>query len=80
MWINRRPRLSPTMYNNLRSFADFKADMHNVYIKVHKDPAQNRTKIPFIAIDDLIFSVLESWPYTWRASDLVEKERKAAQK
>ena len=39
MWINKRLRLSPTVYNSLRSFADFKADMHNVYIKAHKDPA-----------------------------------------
>lgn len=33
MWINRRPCLSPTIYNNLWRFEDFKVDMHNVYIK-----------------------------------------------
>lgn len=37
MWINRRPRLSPTMYNSLQSFADFKSDMHNIFIKARKD-------------------------------------------
>lgn len=41
MWINKRSHLSPTVYNSLRSFADFEADMKNVYIKVRKDPAQN---------------------------------------
>lgn len=37
MWINKRPYLSPTMYDSLRRFADFKKDMHNVYIKMWKD-------------------------------------------
>jgi len=40
MWINRRPCLSPTVYNSLQSFAYFKVNMHNVYIRVWKDPAQ----------------------------------------
>jgi len=41
MWINKRPHLSPIVYTSLQSFADFNADIHNVYIKVHKDPVQN---------------------------------------
>lgn len=80
MWINRRPRLSPTVYNSLWSFANFKVDMHNVYIKACKDLTQTWTKLPFIAIDDTIFSVLESWPPEWRAPDLVEKDKTTTQK
>ena len=38
MWINKWPCLSPMVYNSMWSFADFKADMHNVYIMVWKDP------------------------------------------
>ena len=68
------------MYNNLHSFADFRAEMHNVYIKALKDPAQTWTKLPFVTIDDAIFSVLESWPPGWRTLDLAEKDRIAAQK
>lgn len=37
MVINHKSQLSPTIYNNLQSFAKFKADMHNIYIMVHKD-------------------------------------------
>ena len=37
MWINRKPRLSPTVYNNLQSFVEFKADMHNIFIRARKD-------------------------------------------
>jgi len=75
MWINRRLHLSPTMYNITRSFADFKAYMHNLYIKVGKDPRQTWTKLSFITIDDAIFSILESWPTEWCILDVVEKDR-----
>lgn len=40
-WINRRPCLSPIVYNILKSMAEFKADMHNLYIWVHKNLAPN---------------------------------------
>lgn len=39
MWISRRPCLSPMVYNSLNSFAKFKANMHNIYIRVQKNPA-----------------------------------------
>lgn len=70
----------PTVHNNLRSFVDFKLDMHNVYIKACKDPMQQWTKLPFVVIDGAIFSVLESWPPKWRASDLVELDMTTTQK
>lgn len=78
MWINRWLHLSPTVHNSLQSFADFKANMHNVYIKAHKDPTLQWTKIPFIAIDDAIILVLESCPPEWRAPDLVELDKTTA--
>ena len=40
MEINRKSRLSPTVYNSLQSFAEFKADLHTIYIKVSKDPTK----------------------------------------
>lgn len=75
MWINRRPRLSPTMHNSLQSFADFKADMHNIYIRARKDPTKQWTKLPFVANDDAIFTILETWPPKWRTTYLVELEK-----
>jgi len=77
MWINQRPRLSPTMHNSLQSFADFKANMHNIYIKARKDPVKQWTKLPFVATDDAIFTVLETWPPKLHALDLVELENVA---
>ena len=62
MWINRRSCLSPTVHNDLQSFADFKVDMQNIYIRARKDLTQQWTKLPFIATDDMIYTVLETWP------------------
>lgn len=45
MWINKRPFLSPMMHNSLLSFAEFKADMHNIYNRVRRDLAQQWTKL-----------------------------------
>ena len=58
MWINRRPCLSPIEHNSLKSSSNFKANMHNIYIKARKDLVQQWTKIPFITIDDAIFLVV----------------------
>jgi len=74
MWINKRLRLSPTVYDSLQSFVDFKVDMHDVYIKVHKDTTQNWTKLPFIVIDDVVFTMLDSWPPEWHAPDLAARD------
>jgi len=40
MGINYKPRLSPTVYNSLQSFVEFKADLHSIYIRARKDPAK----------------------------------------
>lgn len=80
MWIKKRPHLSPTVYDNLWSFTDFKADMHNVYIKVRKYPTQIWTKLPFIMIDDAIYVVLNSWQPKWCTLDLEVRDKIVVQK
>lgn len=75
MWINRRPWLSPTVYNILQSFTKFKVDMHNIYIRARKDPMKQWTKLPFVAIGDAIFTILKTWPPEWHALDLAELEK-----
>ena len=80
MWINRWPHLSHTVHNSLQSFAYFKVDMHNIYIRARKDPTKQWKKLPFVATEDAIFIVLETWPSEWYAPDLVELEKAATQK
>ena len=41
MGINRKPWLSPTVYNSLQSFADIKSDFHHKYLRACKDLARN---------------------------------------
>lgn len=36
MEINRRPLLSPIVYNSLQSFAKFKADFYHVYVRAQE--------------------------------------------
>jgi len=60
MGINHKPWLSPTIYNSLQCFVDFKADLHSLYIRAHKDPAKQWRELPFVATDDVIFNVLET--------------------
>lgn len=70
MWINKRPHLSPIVYDSLQIFTYFKEDMHNVYIRVQKDPEKKWAKLPFIMIDENVFVMLDSWTPEWCASDL----------
>ena len=58
---------------------EFKADMHNLYIRAPKGPAQKWVKLLFIATDDAIFVIMESWPSEWRAPDLAAMEKIATQ-
>jgi len=72
----------PMVYNSLQSFSEFKADFHHVYIRARKDLAKMWHELPYLAIDDVIFAVLESWPPEWHApaSSVVEAEKSATQR
>ena len=78
MGINRKPQLSPIVYNSLQSFVEFKLDFHNIYIRACKDLAKKWSKLPFIAIDDVIFDVLETWLPEWRTLDITVVEKSVA--
>jgi len=43
---------------------------------VCKDPANKWSELPFVAIDDVIFNVLETWLPEWRTPDIAEKKKK----
>lgn len=54
--------------------------MHNIYIRVRKDPAKQWTNLLFVAMDETTFIVLETWPPESCTPDLIELEKVAAQK
>lgn len=79
MGINCKLQFTPTVYNSLQSFADFKVDFHRIYIRVHKDPTKKWNELPYMAMDDVIFDVLEALPSEWHTPSIfVMEERKSA--
>lgn len=80
MGIDHKLQLSPTIYNNLQNFAEFKADIHSINIKARKDLVKQWRKLPFVATNDAIFNVLETWPPKWCAPNIVEIEKLMAQR
>ena len=81
MGINRKPRLSPTIYTSLQSFTEFKADFHHVFIMARKDPTKTWNNLPYLETYDVIFEVLECWPPEWHAAigSVVEIDKSVAQ-
>ena len=67
MGINRKLWLSPTIYNSLQSFVEFKANFHHVYMRACKDPVKKWNELPYLAMNDIIFDILEAWPPKWPA-------------
>lgn len=72
--------MSTTIYNSLQSFAKFKADLHNIYTRAHKDPTKKWIEIHFVATDDVIFNVLETSLPEWHAPDITAIENFVAQR
>jgi len=54
MDINQRPWLSPTVYEQLSEYVEFKANFHRVYIRAQKDSQQRWFDMPYLATDDAI--------------------------
>ncbi len=75
MGINRKPRLSPTVYNRLQSFVEFKVDFHHIYLRARKDLTKKWSELPFIATDDVIFDVLETWLPEWHTPDITTVQK-----
>jgi len=40
MGINTKPQFSPSIYNSLQSFAEFKEEIQKIYIRARKDPTK----------------------------------------
>lgn len=47
---------------------------------MRKDLAKKWSELPFIATDDVIFNVLDTWPPEWHTLDIIPVEKFVAQK
>lgn len=61
----------------MKHIAEFKADMHCLYIKACKDLAQAWTSLRFITIDDVIDGIMDTWSPAWREPAVVERNKAA---
>lgn len=72
MAISRKPWLSPTNFDKLQEYVEFKADFHHVSIPTRKDPKQKWHDLPYLATDDTTIAVLDRWPVDWHTTtDLI---------
>lgn len=78
MGIIRKLQLPPTIYKNLHIFAEFKEELHIIYIRACNDLAKKSGELPFVATDDVIFDVLETRPLEWCTPDIVMMEKHVA--
>ena len=68
MAINHKPRLSLTNFEKFQEYTEFKVDLHHVPIRAWKDPEHNWHDLPYLAIDDAIQVVLDSWMTKWHTA------------
>lgn len=74
-WINELPRLTDEIYESMKHIAEFELEMHHVYIRAQKDPAQAWTSLQFIAINDVIDGIVDTWLAAWHGTLAVELTR-----
>ncbi len=81
MAINQKPWLSPTMFEQLLGYAEFKADFHHVYIWARKDPDPKWFDLHYLAVDETFAKVIKNCPIDQNyTSDVAVGTRKSPQK
>lgn len=60
MTINQKPHLSPTLFDQLAEYVEFKVDFHHIYIKAWKDPQQKWFDLPYLATYDAIKETIKN--------------------
>lgn len=66
MAVNNRPRLSPTLFQQLKAFAEFKANFQNVCVRIGKDSQEVWYKMPNLVDDIDVQEVVDVWLVYWR--------------
>ena len=63
--ILKTPRLSNYLFSQYAGVANFKADMHNVFIQAHTDKKHTCWKLPYMVKQEDIIVVVQQWPTKW---------------
>ena len=63
--ILKMPRLSNELFSQYAGVANFKADMHNVFIQARTDKKHACWKFPYMVIKEDILAVVQQWLAEW---------------
>ena len=63
--IIKTPQLSNELFSQYDGVANFRADMHNVFIKACVDQKKACWKLPYVVTKDDILAVIQQWPAEW---------------
>ena len=63
--ILKTPRLSNELFSQYAGVANFKADMHNVFIQACADDKHACWKFPYVVTHEDILAVVQQWPAEW---------------
>ena len=55
-------RLSNELFSQYDGVANFRADMHNVFIQAHADKKKAYWKLPYMVTKEDILAVVQQWP------------------
>ena len=63
--ILKTSRLSNELFSQYVGVANFKADMHNVFIQARADDKHACWKLPYVVNKEDILAVVQQWPAEW---------------
>ena len=63
--ILKTPRLSNELFSQYAGVANFRADMHHVFIQARVDNKHKWLKFPYVVNKEDILVVFKQWPAEW---------------
>ena len=63
--ILQTPWLSNELFSQYDGDANFRADMHHVFIQAHADNKHKWSKFPYVVNEEDILAIVKQWPAKW---------------
>ena len=64
--ILKTPRLSNELFSQYAGIANFKVDMHHVFIQARADNKHKWSKLPYVVNEEDILAIVKQWPAEWK--------------
>ena len=63
--ILKMPRLSNEFFSQCAGIANFRADMHHVFIQARADNKHKWLKLPYVVNEEDILAIVKQWSAKW---------------